>query len=247
MANQKKAEVSYDEHGVPIYSAQDLEKRAEEVLSFFDIEVLRIPRATPIPDIAQRLQDEFGVRIDLDADLGVMPTGEKILGRFISVPRSILVDSSLHPDTGRFNFTFAHEFGHFVLHRKLRLKGDYDPNEITDTQRDLVTGKKNLSTPRNWIEWQANRFASCILMPRLTVRNMVIEKQTELGITCNVGSVYLEDKSYSLRDFWVMLDHLATVYQVSRSTAEYRLADLGILIDKRYDDVEHVSEFLRAE
>lgn len=234
-----------DKYGVPEYSTQDLENRAEEVLKFFGCDLDR-PCATPIDAVIKRLSKEFAVRVDIQADLGTKD-GHKILGRFAFESRTILVDRSLQNDIHRLYFTFAHELGHLVLHRNLKLKGDWDPTAITDVERDLVTGKKVLSTPRDWIEWQANSFAAGFLMPRATVRQAVVQAQVKIGIVGHIGLVYLDKQACNMRDFLLTLEHLMSVYSVSRAAAKCRLADLRILIDSRLQDVKHVSQLLRSE
>jgi hypothetical protein len=56
---------------------------------------------------------------------------------------------------GRINFTLAHEFGHYLLHR-----ADY-PNGIRCGEQDVV----RWDSAYGQIEHQANRFAACLLMP----------------------------------------------------------------------------------
>jgi len=250
MTTKKKnpKNVRYDKDGVPRYSAQDIEKKGEEFLTLFDEGILEKPGPTPFGAIAKRLKEEYGIVIDFDTDLGFIKSGaDKIIGKFLFKPRSILIDNSLLNDIPRFNFTFAHEIGHLVLHRKLKLKADFDPHEISDTKRDLITGKKILRSPRDRIEWQANKFASSILLPRLTVIDAVIEKQQEMDIRKNTGLIYLEDKYYSRRNYQSVVDSLRQVYQASKTAIEYRLKDLGILIDRRDQNTRHISELLRSD
>jgi Zn-dependent peptidase ImmA (M78 family) len=56
---------------------------------------------------------------------------------------------------GRLNFTLAHEFGHYLLHRL-----DY-PDSITCSQQDMV----RWDSESGQIEKQANEFAAGLLMP----------------------------------------------------------------------------------
>ncbi len=133
-----------------------------------------------------------------------------------------------------------------MLHRKVKLsKDEYDT--IIDTDYDFVTGKKNLISARDWIEWQANQFASAILMPRKTFRTSVENIQSNMGIKRNLGSIILEDASYSYTDFKKIVSHLMKVYKVNKTNVEYRMNDLGILIDNRGKNVKHISELLREE
>lgn len=83
------------------------------------------------------------------------------------------IDQSLDPDAnpsrrGRYHFTLAHEVGHWRLHRQhfvsnlaqRMLFGDGTPHP------DVVCRSSEVSQP---VEWQANAFASCLLMPRKLV------------------------------------------------------------------------------
>ena len=78
----------------------------------------------------------------------------------------ICIDRSLpaNLNDGRLCFTFAHETGHYVLHREL-----VDQACRTDGARAFIFWRiKDAKKP---IEWQADYFASCILMPEEAVRN----------------------------------------------------------------------------
>lgn len=111
------------------------------------------------------------------------------------------MDKSLDGDL-RQKFVIGHEFGHLVLHRNLliKIKG-YADVDIADSEKDIVTGKKILLTPRDWLEWQANRFSSAILMPRRTMLSALIDVQKSLEIHRNMGQIYLDEQAYSFRDF----------------------------------------------
>jgi len=245
--NDKKSNiVKCDENGIPQYSAKDIENKAEEFIKFFDKTVLNAPTATPFEMIAEKLEQDYNIKISFEAYLGKADDGtSEILGKFVFNPMSIYVSVSLKKEQNRFNFTFAHEIGHLVLHRNLTIKG-YS-NGISDTKHDFVTGKKILVSPYDWIEWQANKFASCLLLPRETTLKAVVEKQLEIGINKRIGFIYLDKQSCNLRDFLLILDHLQSIFQASKSTIEYRLNNLGILIDKRGQDTKHISELLRSE
>ena len=59
-------------------------------------------------------------------------------------------------------FTIAHEVGHWVLHRQ------YIEAQENDGSRQIIVSKKGNS--KETIEWQADYFASCLLMPENEVR-----------------------------------------------------------------------------
>ena len=135
---------------------------------------------------------------------------DDVLGATYVNERMICVDRSLteNKHEGRLCFTFAHETGHWVLHRKLvaqacrtgeindLIRQRHPQLESTGTDesepvlgQNLKSGGYGLIEPnalRNQyngfifcrvrdakkpIEWQADYFASCLLMPEAAVKN----------------------------------------------------------------------------
>lgn len=232
---------------LPRLSGADIEKRARRVIEYFNPRLLESPAATPVEGFIEQCSEEFGLLFEASVQLGETAGGQKLLGAFAFRPRSIRIDVSLKEDPRR-AFVLAHEFGHFVLHRNLTIsKDDYSDHELSDTVRDLVTGRKILHTPRDWIEWQANRFASSLLMPIETIRKAVVAAQSSCGIVRNLGSVYVEQGESSLRDFHRTLELVARVYDTTRASVRVRLSDLGILVDQRDAGIRHISDLLRAD
>lgn len=220
---------------VPKLSAQDIERKSIEVLSKLNLgKILLAPQATPIEDIVTTVSNKFGVEFEIKD----LPQG--VLGQFSIQPYGIFIDSSI-ANTDRMPFTLAHEFGHFVLHRKVRMKqGEY---VFSDLERHLLTGKKKLKTKRDWIEYQANRFASAILMPKRTIRQAVMNLQRELGIVHELGTIHLDHQPCNQRDAQLIISELTGIYRVNRTNVFYRLSDLGILKDHTLDSTGHISEF----
>jgi Zn-dependent peptidase ImmA (M78 family) len=233
-----------DKNGVPRLSANDIETKAEEVIGFFDPVVLQRPCPTPLMSFVQQTSRRFNVEVDFEQDLGTSSQGHKIFGMFCFQPRKILVDKSLKGDI-RQQFVLGHEFGHLVLHRDLIVKKKgYSDVDISDTIRDFVTGRRVLLTPRDWLEWQANRFARAISMPRTTILDAVVSVQKALGINHNLGRIFLEQLPYSLQDFDRTLEGLRSIYGVGKKSLEFRLNELGLLIDQRTKNTKHISELL---
>ncbi|MGD0552874.1 MAG: ImmA/IrrE family metallo-endopeptidase [Sedimentisphaerales bacterium] len=236
-----------DDNGVPILTTDDIELKAEEVISYFDRTVLDIPQRTPLLEIIKELNKKYNVAFNCSLPLGATKYGNIILGKTQLKPKGIFVDVSLINDP-RFHFILAHELGHLILHRFVDIKKTgYEEQELVDTEIDFVTGKKNLKTARDWIEWQANYFASAILIPRATVIQAVIEKQKEMDIKRNIGQIILEPKQYSVSDYKEIQKQLVLIYNVNATNIEYRLKELGILIDRMNLNVKHVSEFFATE
>lgn len=236
-----------DEFGVPVLNADDIELKAEEVIAYYDPDLLNRPALVPLLKFIERLHSEHSLARDYSQDLGVTKNGHKILGKTRIRPLGLFVDISLANDS-RFNFVLGHELGHVVLHRRVDVKRTgYDDQEMSDTEIDLLTGRKILRTPRDWLEWQAKRFASAILMPRATVRRAVVEAQSELGINNNIGMIVLENVGYSFRDYEAVRRQIELIYDVNATNAEYRLKELGILVDRRDLNTRHISELFASE
>lgn len=236
-----------DENGVPILAADSIELKVEEVISHFNKNILDKPQRTPLLEFIEELNTRFNLLRDYSKNLGTTKYGNVILGKTQLKPIGLYVDVSLFNDP-RFNFVLGHELGHVVLHRTVDIKRTgYEQQELIDTEKDLVTGKKNLRTPREWLEWQANYFSSAILMPRFSVRAAVIAKQKEMGIKRNLGYIILDAKTYSINDYMKVKTHLGFVYEVNATNIECRLKELGILIDRRDLNVKHISELFTTD
>ena len=115
-------------------------------------------------DDMHRLLRRAALRPGLDPD---------ILGAIFFDDRRIVIDESLDPEEnpskeGRYRFTLAHEGGgHWRLHRHLFAK---DPAQVSlfnePAPPSVVCRSSQAKEP---VEWQADFYASCLLMPRKLV------------------------------------------------------------------------------
>ncbi len=86
------------------------------------------------------------------------PLEPEVLGALYVAEKQVEINESILPDndkrnTGIFNFTLAHEVGHYILHAPL----------LAANSQNVICRKKDEYLT---IEWQANFFASSLLMPR---------------------------------------------------------------------------------
>ncbi|MCY4039013.1 MAG: ImmA/IrrE family metallo-endopeptidase [Hyphomicrobiales bacterium] len=86
-------------------------------------------------------------------------------------------------------FTTAHEFGHWILH-----KDDY----IADPERYAFMSKRTETANGNsddYMEREADYFATCLLMPRLLVKKFVpYHSSSELAAMFNVPHALMENR-----------------------------------------------------
>lgn len=92
----------------------------------------------------------------------------------------------------RLYFTLAHEIGHWYLQRKDAYVDSgqqslFGQNTIKSSVNRFIDNmdifqklkRKKLVTEEDWLEWQANYFASCILMPKKMFTNEYIKLQNK--------------------------------------------------------------------
>lgn len=160
---------------VPYMDEVSIERDADDLLAQFahsrDVEV-RAP--IPIEDIIEKhlkLRVEFD---DLHRLLDVPRSGlslePDIFGAIWLDRGKIVIDESLDPEErpsieGRYRFTLAHEGGgHWRLHRGLVRADSHQGSLFIDAANPTVVCRSSQAKER--VEWQADFYASCLLMPR---------------------------------------------------------------------------------
>jgi hypothetical protein len=127
--------------------------------------------APPVP-VEEILEAHLGLAFDFD-DLATTFGASDVLGATWVLERRVLIDQSLDPAEtpameGRFRFTVAHEIGHWHLHRFYYLANEGQTSLFGDAgMPSVVCRASSAKEPR---EWQADKFAGCLLMPRRMVR-----------------------------------------------------------------------------
>ena len=124
----------------------------------------------------------------------------------------------------RYNFTIAHEFGHYFLNHELR-------GEYSRLYRDFT----KVEYEKDPQEVEANYFAACFLIPRSMARP-VFNRLTNQLSNIYIKPVRIENENSNLEE----LSHLVSAYKnnflVSTQTAFYRLITLGYA--KVYDNFD---------
>ena len=148
---------------VPWLSKKSIADAAYAAIADYEAKIKRrIQPPIPVEDIIER-----GLNLRLGfTDLRKKLKLDDVLGATYVKEELICVDRSLaeNKNEGRLCFTFAHETGHWVLHRTL-----VDQACRTGGAQDFIFCRvKDAKKP---IEWQADYFASSLLMPEVAVRN----------------------------------------------------------------------------
>ena len=168
---------------VKYLSEEAIERDAEALLAeFADARRVNLEPPIPIEDIVEKhlkLRIEFD---DLHQVLGVPQEGLEpdIFGAIWVDRREICIDQSLDPEVrpnieGRYRFTLGHEGGgHWRLHRAYLDTIPAQASLFESPARSAVICRTSQAKER--VEWQANFYASCLLMPRGLVKAAWLEK-----------------------------------------------------------------------
>jgi len=148
---------------VPWLTKKTIAGAAAGVIADFEAKIKRrVQPPIPVENIIER-----GLSLKLGfSDLRKKLKLNDVLGATYIKEQMICVDRSLaeNQNEGRLCFTFAHETGHWVLHRTLVEQAC----RTAGRHAFIFCRTKDAKKP---IEWQADYFASCMLMPEDAVKD----------------------------------------------------------------------------
>ena len=142
---------------VPWISKADIEQLSMMIIEdYASIFKRDIKPPIPVEDIIERYFELRIAYVDFESKYGY----SGVLGAIFVDDRLICANENLARSNfeGRLNFTFAHETGHWVLHRRLARE-----KALRKVKKTLILCRSRDANSQ--IEWQANYFASCFLMP----------------------------------------------------------------------------------
>lgn len=180
----------------------------------------------PLPDIAELLEAQ-GVRtavLDLPDDV----SGLTMISREVGI---VVVANRIHHVLRR-RFSFAHEYAHVLL----------DRNRVGIVSRN--------SRREDLIEVRANAFAAAFLMPDMGVREFVVSlgkgglSRGHAEVFDEVGSLTAEGRAAASTQEIQLYDvvQLAHHFGVSRSSALYRLLNLRLVSQERFEHLRALEE-----
>lgn len=232
--------------GVPILSKQNIEDIGENLVEDFCPEALTNPQPIDIENFTEGYRGMtmdyqylshngiyLGMTVFNNTDKVIVYSPETRRAEYISAKaRTVIIDSRLlyENQNHRYRFTVAHEAAHDILHYTVY---DFNSDQITIDDiapnpmiRCRVDNNKyrdkeiSIWDDSCWMEWQANKLGSVLLMPKSAVLR-VLQRYGYLK-TCTDYSI-VETIAYS--------------FNVSNESAVYRLRELGYLkdVDYRFD------------
>lgn len=227
--------------GLRRLSAKQIDEIASNFINDFRPEILNYGSAIPLFDLLKHLEqkDSLKFKYSLIKD----DKKNDILGYFNSEINEIILNKSIK-NTQREPFVLAHELGHYVLHKELKVNKTLY-NNFKDTSFNFFEQNYVLNNPKNWVEWQANCFASCLLMPEKSFKAVLYVIQKNMGIS-KAGRIFLDSQDCNKIAHRDIIDRLALHFNVSKVSVDYRLNDLK-LTDRPTikNDSDGEKEFLR--
>ncbi len=155
-----------------------------------------------------------------------------LLGSINFNPPEIVLYPEPSHNKFRQRFTLSHELGHFLLKHNMYMSGEYCLESDFDIDQPMSFSFKDISR----MEWQANYFASSLLLPKDKLIEDFYEIAQRMDLTNRgFGHLYLDSQPCNLRSFLRVTDILKEKYGVSRTVVKIRLKGLDIL--KEPEDV----------
>ena len=157
----------------------------------------------------------------------------EILGRTELLAGRIVVCASLKAtDLRRFRFTVAHELGHWILHRPLFLDDREHPELFPSNTVFISTASSHSVVARgaDQAEWQANCFASHLLIPRAALRR---EYSARFGTSPNVkpiSSTLREHSRNVARSRAGGVRSIADAFEASIEATAIALEEIGLVV-----------------
>jgi hypothetical protein len=222
----------HEVEAVPFLSGDEIEQRCHAVHAA----IRYFGGVVPLDCVCEWQQRNAGLTITI----GAAPSREEfergILGRISFNPPSITIFRD-RLDSRRQRFTLAHELGHLALGHGTYLEAEsVDAMDIE--KADRAGGDVQRPECGDWLadddirrlEWQANCFASCLLLPRNQFIASAMDCARQLNITDRGhGLLYLDQQPVNTRNYRLFTDALMQAYDVSRTAVSIRLKGLGLL------------------
>lgn len=182
-----------------------------------------------IDTFIQFIKTKYNLKISIKDDLQYN-NGKKVLGYYDMNQKELLFDKSI-TQTERFPFILGHELGHFILHSNLKINQEAY-NDFDDSEYNFFVDKHVLKNDRHWIEWQANRFAISLFLPRELLINELVRFRRLHGIP-RPGHIHLDNQSINRNDYYKTIRHLTDYFGISKTSLIYRLEELKLITYSR--------------
>jgi Zn-dependent peptidase ImmA (M78 family) len=207
--------------GLKKLSVNDIENLATPILDKYN----KLHSAIEIDSFIEFLKTEYELSFDFTKSLETV-NGKQIAGYFDIENKAILIDASIGRSE-KSPFVLGHELGHFFLHSELKINQERY-NEFEDSHYDFFSDKHILVNDRNWIEWQANKFAIALFLPKVLFIPHLIAFRTSIGIS-RPYHIHLDSQSINQQDFYKTVEYLSNYFGISKTTVKFRIEEFELI------------------
>ncbi|MBF0340914.1 MAG: ImmA/IrrE family metallo-endopeptidase [Magnetococcales bacterium] len=189
----------------------------------------------PIP-VEEILESHLGLTLEFD-DLRQRLGMNDVLGATWVNDRRVVVDISLDPTVdprqeGRYRFTLAHELGHWELHRHDFENGVAQRGAFRQKIPPSIVCRT--STSKDPMEWQADLFASYLLMPTkmlFDVWSSIFDTSDAYDAANEMAELISrwDGQSGSGRPVVSVAREMARAFHVSGQAMQIRLQHVGLI------------------
>lgn len=217
-------------HQAPVVDRLDprqIERKSEALLA----DLSYLGGAVSLESVCKLEESRTGLSVETDVVPDPRHAQAQILGQITFDPPRITVFAYPDRHPGRERFTLGHELGHHLLGHSKYMAGEYCQESDFERSGPSTLGIEDVAR----MEWQANYFASSLLLPRASFTTDFYEVLRAFDIADRGhGALYVDDQACNLRTFFAITDVLRHTYAVSRKVVELRLKKLGLLNDARH-------------
>lgn len=216
---------------------QGLKRLSSEQIENLTLPILQkyneIRSSINIKSFINHLKSEYDLKFDLSQDLKTV-SGKKIEGYIDIENKKIFIDKSVK-NSEKFPFVLGHELGHFFLHSKLKVNQERY-NDFADSEYNFFTDRHNLVNDRNWIEWQANKFAISLFLPKELFILRLTAFRKSIGIR-RPSHIFLDEQTINKQDYIKTVDYLSGYFGISKTAVKYRIEELNLITYAKPKDV----------
>lgn len=191
----------------------------------------------PMGEISIWQKQEKGLQVILGVPKSGIFLQHNILGKISFNPAMITIYDDPDSRPERLRFTLAHEFGHWFLSHSEYMTGEYCEAKDFNFEKPMDVGVKDIMR----MEWQANRFASCLLLPREPFLADFYSVAEDIGLQDRgFGILFLDNQRCNIDAYYRVTNVLKSKYAVSRSVIKIRLKKLGALNEPKAPGLVHL-------
>ena len=214
-------------HRVPYVEQEELEERSVDILR----DIGYGDGAVSLDSICAREAERCGLVVTKNAPPEHV-NRNPVLGQISFAPLEIRIYGQAVPNPGRERFTLAHELAHHLLsHSDFISRESCDEGDFSLLRSGSPVGPDIVR-----LEYQANYFASCLLMPKASFIGDFRKIAQWLDIANRgFGALFLDNQLCNYQSYEKVTRELMERYCVSRAAATIRLQGLGLLRDIRAD------------